>query len=120
MDYPYERMTIAGIRSAQSVDIGLAREFNCRIKLLGMARMANGLLEAGVYPAMVNRASSLLARVGGAVQVAVVGYGRGGHAESLGPGDEIREADRAVQQAVFGMAVQMDEVGHTLNYSTIL
>jgi homoserine dehydrogenase len=72
MDYPYERMPIAGIRSAQSVDIGLAREFNCRIKLLGMARMADGRIEAGVHPVMVNRASSLLARVNGAYNAVLI------------------------------------------------
>jgi len=65
MEYPYEQMPVAGIRSAQSIDIGFAREFNCQIKLIGLARMRGGRLEAGVHPALVNH-GDLLSRVGGA------------------------------------------------------
>ena len=65
MDYPYAQMPILGIRSTQSLDIELAREFGYRIKLLGQARMHNGRLEACVHPTLVNH-TYLLARVGGA------------------------------------------------------
>ena len=50
--------------------------------------------------------------IGRAEHVAVVGDGAGGHAVILGAGAEILDADGAVQQAVFGMAMQMDEIGH--------
>lgn len=65
MDYPYNQMPITGIRSAQSIDIEFAREFGCRLKLLGLARMQDGRLEACVHPTLVNH-TYLLARVGGA------------------------------------------------------
>ena len=45
-------------------------------------------------------------------QVAVVGDGAGGHAKILGAGAQILDADGAVKQAVFGMAMQMNEIGH--------
>ena len=47
-----------------------------------------------------------------AEHIAVVGDGAGGHAVILGAGAEILDADGAVQQAVFGMAMQMNKVGH--------
>ena len=73
MDYPYEQMPIAGIRSAQSIDIDFAREFNCQLKLLGLARMRDGRLEASVHPTLVNR-DDLLSRVSGAYNaVRIVG-----------------------------------------------
>ncbi|MDR2726792.1 MAG: homoserine dehydrogenase [Deltaproteobacteria bacterium] len=65
MDYPYAHMPIAGIRSAQSIDIDFAREFNYRLRLLGLARMRDGRLEASVHPTLINRAD-LLSRVDGA------------------------------------------------------
>ncbi len=45
-----------------------------------------------------------------AVKVAVVGDGGGGHAEVHRLGAEVLQADGPVEQAVFGMAVQMDEL----------
>ena len=50
--------------------------------------------------------------LGRAEQVAVVGDGAGGHAEILGAGAEILDADGAVEKAVFGVAVQVHEIGH--------
>ena len=49
---------------------------------------------------------------GGREHVAVVRHGRCRHAVVLGPLAEILQADRAVEHAVFGVAVEMDEVGH--------
>lgn len=46
------------------------------------------------------------------VHVAVVGDGRGRAAEVRGRGDQILDADGPVEEAVFGVAVQMDEIGH--------
>ena len=47
-----------------------------------------------------------------AVEVAVVGDGRGGRAEGGGGLDQIADADGPVEEAVFGVAMQMDEIGH--------
>ena len=55
---------------------------------------------------------ALLGEIGRAVHVAVIGDGAGGHAEVLGAVAQVLEADGPVQQAVFGMAVQMHEIGH--------
>ena len=55
---------------------------------------------------------ALLGEVGRAEHVAVIGDGTGGHAEILGAVAQVLEADGPVQQAVFGMAVQMHEIGH--------
>jgi len=51
-----------------------------------------------------------------AVKVAVVGDGNGVHAEVLGFGAKVFQADGAVQQAVFCMAVQVDKIGHLWNH----
>ncbi|MDO5484215.1 MAG: hypothetical protein Q4F27_04830 [Desulfovibrionaceae bacterium] len=42
----------------------------------------------------------------------MVGNGTGGHTVILGTGAEILEADGAIQQAVFTMAMQMDKIRH--------
>jgi len=52
----------------------------------------------------------LLAENQRAVHVAVVGEGHGGHAEVLGAGAEVLDADGSVEQAVFAVAVQMHEI----------
>jgi len=41
----------------------------------------------------------------------VVGEGQGGELQRLGTLDQLLEAGRAVQQAVLGVDVEMDEVG---------
>lgn len=67
LHYPYGALPVAGIRGISGMDIRLAREFDCRIKLIGMARyfQADGRIAAGVFPALVHY-KFLLARVGGA------------------------------------------------------
>ena len=52
----------------------------------------------------------------GAVEIAVVGDGRGRAAEGAGRLDQIADADGAVEQAVLGVTVQMDEIGHGLGF----
>lgn len=64
LDYPYRLMPVEGIRYLSTMDIEFARDFGYRIKLLGMARMTENGLEAGVFPTLV-RYKYLLARVGG-------------------------------------------------------
>lgn len=69
LHYPYAMLPVTGIRDISSMDIQLAREFDCRIKLIGMARTfqegTQNCLAAGVFPALVHY-KFLLARVGGA------------------------------------------------------
>lgn len=64
LDYPYKLMPVQGIRYLNTMDIEFARDFGYRIKLLGVARMTDAGLEAGVFPTLV-RYKYLLARVGG-------------------------------------------------------
>lgn len=64
LDYPYRLMPVEGIRYLSTMDIEFARDFGYRIKLLGVARMTENGLEAGVFPTLV-RYKYLLARVGG-------------------------------------------------------
>ncbi len=64
VDYPFNKMSIQGIRGLDSMDIEFAREFGYRIKLLGEAHMTEQGLDAGVYPTLV-KYTYLLARVGG-------------------------------------------------------
>ena len=63
-------------------------------------------LDSGLFAGQV--------KVDGPEQVAVVGEGQRGEAELLGPGDELVQLGRAVQEAVLRVDVQVDEVrmGH--------
>ncbi len=70
VEYPFAEMPVQGISRVSAVDIGYAREFGYRIKLLGYARLVGdtlsaGGIEAGVRPVLVHE-TLLLARVGGA------------------------------------------------------
>ena len=47
-----------------------------------------------------------------AVEIAVVGQGQGRATVRLGRGYGVGNADRPVEQGIFRMAVQMDEIGH--------
>ena len=74
------------------------------------------MIVAHVDLAADNRLQAVLlgrnVKIQGAVQVAVIGYGRGRQTEILGFGAQIVDADGPVQQAVFGMAMQMDKIAH--------
>lgn len=48
-----EEMVVEGISKIEPIDIGFAREFGYRIKLLGVAKEENGSIEARVEPAMI-------------------------------------------------------------------
>jgi hypothetical protein len=54
----------------------------------------------------------LLVEVDGAVEVAVVGHGHRGHPLRLDGLEEVLDADRAVEERVERVQVQVDEVGH--------
>ncbi|MBQ4567642.1 MAG: homoserine dehydrogenase [Desulfovibrio sp.] len=75
VNYPYAALPVRGIRGLAAQDIGFAREFGYRIKLIGQVREVRSpagedcpegpvRLEAGVFPALVHH-TYLLARVGG-------------------------------------------------------
>ncbi len=62
--YSLAQLPVRGIREVTRTDIEFAREFGYRIKLIGQVRQVDGMLEAGVFPALV-KYTYLLARVGG-------------------------------------------------------
>ena len=62
VEYPFKDLPVQGISKISPEDIGFARELGYRIKLLGQARMTDGKLEAGVFPALVHE-KSMLAKV---------------------------------------------------------
>lgn len=70
LHYPFSSLPVTGIRGISGMDIRFARAFDCRIKLIGMARTfekENGIIQlaAGVFPCLIHY-KFLLARVGGA------------------------------------------------------
>ncbi|MGB8365900.1 MAG: homoserine dehydrogenase [Rhizomicrobium sp.] len=68
---------IQGIAHITPQDITFAREFGCRIKLLGIARRADGRIDQRVQPAMV-RMGTPLADVDGAFNAVVANCGEAG------------------------------------------
>ena len=81
----YENIYVEGITKIKPLDISLAREMGYRIKLLAIAKSADGMLELRVHPTMIPESSpmSTVSGVFNAVFVSgdVVGdlmfYGRG-------------------------------------------
>jgi len=63
-DFPLSRLAIQGISKVDQFDITLAKEFGYRIKLLAQVRDKSGLLQGGVYPALL-RQDHILAKVDG-------------------------------------------------------
>lgn len=55
---------------------------------------------------------ALLGKIGGPEHIAVIRDGAGGHTEILGPRAQVLEANGAVKQAVFRMAMQMHKIRH--------
>ena len=64
LDYPCAALPVEGIRKVQFEDIAFARELGYSIKLVAQAFMADGKIEAGVFPTLVHD-SFLLSRVSG-------------------------------------------------------
>lgn len=50
--------------------------------------------------------------VGSAVEIAMISYGSRGHSEIHGAGAQVVEANSSVEQAIFRMAMQMNELRH--------
>ncbi len=70
-------MPVQGISHITPQDIGFAREFGCRIKLLGVARRVGDAVDQRVNPAMV-RLGTPLADVEGAFNAVVADAGEAG------------------------------------------
>jgi homoserine dehydrogenase len=70
-------MTVRGITHITPQDIAFAREFGCRIKLLGVARRVGSTIDQRVQPAMV-RLGTPLADVDGAFNAIVADAGDAG------------------------------------------
>jgi homoserine dehydrogenase len=66
----FDDVHVEGIRGVSALDIGFAAELGYRIKLLGIAREAEGGIEARVHPCMVPQ-SSPIARVDGVFNAVV-------------------------------------------------
>lgn len=84
--YPYEKLPVTGISVVKPMDIAFAREFGYEIKLLAQARVIDGRVEAGVFPALIS-GENLLAKVKGSFNairlegnggpIMLYGYGAG-------------------------------------------
>jgi homoserine dehydrogenase len=107
-----------GITGISPRDIEYAEDFGCRIKLLAIAKRADGEIEARVHPTMVPE-SQLIAKVDGVFNaVAVTGdfvgqtlfYGRGAGAEATASAvvGDLVEVARAVRS---GTAARVPPMG---------
>ena len=84
--YPLDQLPVTGISVVDPMDIAFAREFGYAVRLIAQARMVDGRIEAGVYPALAAE-DSLLSAVqgsfnairfeGNAGPVMLYGYGAG-------------------------------------------
>jgi len=107
-----------GITRIAPLDMEYAEDFGCRIKLLAIAKRADGEIEARVHPTMVPE-SQLIAKVDGVFNaVAVTGdfvgptlfYGRGAGAEATASAvvGDLVEVARAIQS---GAAARVPPMG---------
>lgn len=63
-DYPLSSLPVTGITHVDPQDIAFAEEFGYRIKLIAQVRESDGLLDAGVFTALVRR-EAILGKVDG-------------------------------------------------------
>lgn len=63
-DYPLERLLVQGISKVDPYDIKRAKDFGYRIKLIAQVKEKSGLLQAGVFPALIQE-GHMLAKVDG-------------------------------------------------------
>jgi homoserine dehydrogenase len=66
----FDAVHVEGIRGVSALDIGFAREFGYRIKLLGIARQSDAGIETRVHPCMVPETAPI-ARVDGVYNAVV-------------------------------------------------
>lgn len=72
-----DAVSTSGIERIKPADIAFAREIGCRIKLLGIARRHNGLVEQRVHPSLV-KIGTPLADVDGSFNAVMVDLGEAG------------------------------------------
>lgn len=63
--YPYDKLSVQGIRNMSAMDIAFAKSLGYSIKLLGQAEYKNNEIEAGVSPVLIPE-KAILSRVDGA------------------------------------------------------
>lgn len=107
---PIDKIFVEGISNIKPIDIAIAKEFGCVIKLLAIAKRHDGDIEVRVHPTMIP-VSNTLAQVNGVFNAVYVKsdktgptlhYGRGAGSEATGAavaGDIINIA-RNITQAV--------------------
>ena len=95
-----------GVLGQQNQVVAAARQGRLRAFILVVVADVNLAPKDGFDAVIL----ATLIKIGRAKEVAVVGDGAGGHAEILGAGAQILDADGAVKQAVFGMAMKMDKI----------
>ncbi|WP_291319004.1 homoserine dehydrogenase [Desulfonatronospira sp.] len=64
VDYPLNILPVQGISGVRSMDIAMAAEFGCTLKLIAQVREKSGHLQAGVFPALLAN-DHILAKVEG-------------------------------------------------------
>src|SRR5690606_25559271 len=55
----YRKLHVEGIRNIAALDIGMAGELGCEVKLLGVVSESEGGILAAVYPALVEKGHQL-------------------------------------------------------------
>ena len=99
-------MVACGVLGQQNQVVAAARQGRVRAFILVVVADVNLAPKDGFDAVIL----ATLIKIGRAKEIAVVGDGAGGHAEILGAGAQILDADGAVKQAVFGMAMKMDKI----------
>ncbi|WP_336486161.1 homoserine dehydrogenase [Methylobacterium nigriterrae] len=80
-----EGVSVEGISGVQPLDLRMAEELGYRIKLLGVAQIAEGGIEQRVHPTMVPRSSSI-AQVMGVTNAVTIDADAVGELTLIGPG----------------------------------
>lgn len=116
VDYPFKKLPVRGITLVAPEDIQFAREFGYNIKLIGHASMADGKIEAGVFPTLVPK-SYLLAKVGHSYNaVRVEGNAAGAiFLHGLGAGDKPTGSAVAADIMSIARGVCPNNLGYALD-----
>jgi homoserine dehydrogenase len=115
-----KEVVTGGISKIQPIDIGFAREFGYKIKLLAVAKEVNGFIEARVEPAMIPVAHPMSSVNGVFNAVYVVGdrvgptlfYGKGAGSEPTGSAVVSDIVDMALRMESKNLHVRIPPVYH--------
>jgi homoserine dehydrogenase len=102
-----------GISKIEAIDIGFAREFGYKIKLLAVARETNGSVEARVEPAMIPIAHPM-SSVNGVFNAAYVVGDRVGPTLFYGKGAGSEPTGSAVVSDIVDMAMRIESKGRPM------